>query len=79
MPRSSLLNALMRIAADAEPPGDRHGWGPKIERLAALAGPFLWLAWRVRPDCRLCCSGGSSGSSARVWRGLPLRKCPMRD
>ena len=41
MPRSSLLNALMRIAADvdrAQRPARPVGCGPKIERRAALRG-----------------------------------------
>ena len=41
MPRSSLLNALMRIAADvdsARRPARPVGWGPKIGRRAALRG-----------------------------------------
>ena len=65
MPRSSLLNALMRIAADvdrARRPARPVGWGPKIERRAALRGAAS-LAGMAPAGSR--CSGGSSGHRRR--------------
>ena len=53
MPRSSLLNALMRIAADvdrAQRPARPVGWGPKIERRAALRGAASLAGMALLPQ-----------------------------
>ena len=67
MPRSSLLNALMRIAADvdsARRPARPVGCGPKIGRRAALRGAAPLAGMALLPAGSRC-SGGSSGHRRR--------------
>ena len=71
MPRSSLLNALMRIAADvdrAERPARPVGWGPKIERRAALRGAASLAGMALLP--RLPALAAAEARVAIVGAGL---------
>ena len=71
MPRSSLLNALMRIAADvdrAQRPVRPVGWGPKIERRAALRGAASLAGMALLP--RLPALAAAEARVAIVGAGL---------
>ena len=71
MPRSSLLNALMRIAADvdrARRPARPVGWGPKIERRAALRGAASLAGMALLP--RLPALAAAEARVAIVGAGL---------
>ena len=71
MPRSSLLNALMRIAADvdrAQRPARPVGWGPKIERRAALRGAASLAGMALLP--RLPALAAAEARVAIVGAGL---------
>jgi len=71
MPRSSLLNALMRIAADvdrAQGPARPAGWGPEIERRAALRGAASLAGMALLP--RLPALAAAEARVAIVGAGL---------
>ena len=71
MPRSSLLNALMRIAADvdrAQRPARPVGWGPEIERRAALRGAASLAGMALLP--RLPALAAAEARVAIVGAGL---------
>ena len=71
MPRSSLLNALMRIAADvdrARRPAGPVDWGPKIERRAVLRGAASLAGMALLP--RLPALAAAEARVAIVGAGL---------
>jgi monoamine oxidase len=71
MPRSSLLNALLRIAADvdrAQRPAGPVDWGPKIERRAALRGAASLVGMALLP--RLPALAAAEARVAIVGAGL---------